>query len=366
MRIASVPVGSPTSPGLRADVTVAICAHNAAARLRRALEPLARQRTGVAWELLVIDNASTDGTGAAASSIAAELGVPCRVLQEPRVGLVNARRLAAAEATGRILSYVDDDNVVNAFWIEECVAFFRRHPGAGVVGGRIDPEFEVPGSEPPDFAARFAHALAIRDFGPEPRRLRPPEDDPPCGAGMTGPTAVFRAVTSALQPRLTDRCGARLSSGGDTELGLLAHRLGYELWYEPRLTMRHVLPPGRLTQGYLDRLIVGGSTATAWLEYLRGKEPRRGRLGYAARAARHAGLGAYLAALGRLRKQGHRDSDRYPVWAGIHFGTARGYWDLCRRYPMKELDRALAGAREAAGAADGAPADRREAVLTSP
>lgn len=345
------------------DLTVAICAHNARYRIHLPLRALADQRSTAAWEVLVIDNASTDATAAAAESAATELGLRCRVVHEPEVGLINARRCAASEAQGRIISYVDDDNLVDPSWVDECVALWDRRPGVGVAGGRIDPEFETPGTCPPDFQERFAMALAIRDFGPNGRRLTPPADDPPCGAGMTGPTALFCELTRTISPQLTDRCGKRLSSGGDTELGLLAHHLGYELWYEPRLRMRHLLPASRLTQAYLDRLIVGGSTAGPWLDYLRGKEQRRSRTGYAIRAAREASKGVYMSALGFLRRRGHAHSARYPVWAGIHLGTARGYAQLYRRYPFDAIDASLKLARERLRAIDQPASGRsREAM----
>jgi len=128
-------------------------------------------------------------------------------------------------------------------------------------------------------------ALAIRDFGPQARQLIPPADDPPCGAGMTGRTDVFRQVLCDIGLALSGRKGKRLSSGEDTEIGLLIHRLGWEMWYTPTLRMSHVLPNSRLTHQYLQRLIAGGAQSAAWLDYLRGKQPRCSRI---------AALGRYL------------------------------------------------------------------------
>ena len=157
------------------DLTLAICAYNAQRRLPMALEALARQLTGsLHWEVLVIDNNSTDATAAIADQAGRSLGLTMRVIHEPQPGLAAARRRAAVEALGRYLSYVDDDNLVEPDWARQCVTFLDEHPRCGVVGGRIDPLFEDPAARPVDFDEHFAMALAIRDFGSDARRLAPP------------------------------------------------------------------------------------------------------------------------------------------------------------------------------------------------
>src|SRR4029079_17246124 len=115
------------------------------------------------------------------------------------------------------------------------------HPRAGVVGGKIYPEFEDPASVPANFE-EMAPLLAIRDSGPCDIQLHPPEHDAPCGASLTGPTHLLRTILTRLPCFLTDRVGNSLSSGGDTELAFLALRLGYEAWYTPSLRLAHVIP----------------------------------------------------------------------------------------------------------------------------
>ena len=81
-------------------------------------------------EIIVVNNASTDGTGAVARAVA---GV--RVLDEPVKGLVVARETARRTATGDVLAYVDADCRAPLQWIERVERRFARCPAAVAVTG---------------------------------------------------------------------------------------------------------------------------------------------------------------------------------------------------------------------------------------
>jgi len=312
------------------DLTIAVCAYNAAGRLPRCLGAIAglNKTDGVNWECIVIDNASTDGTGVAAAELGKKLGLDVRVVSEPTAGLVHARSRAAREARGEILSFIDDDNLVAPDWAEQSVKFFRAHPKAGIAGGRIDPIFDEGATAPADFLERYANALAIRDLGLTELRLISPDYDPPCGAGMTGRTDVFRKVLLDVGVFLTGHNGSKLTSGEDTEIGLLAQRLGWETWYTPLLRLGHVLPKCRLQQEYLDQLVVAGARASPWLDYLRGKEKRRGRFGLWIASAKCEMIAAKLRVAAAVKGRNHRDAARFPFWIRLHRSRAAGYRDL--------------------------------------
>jgi glycosyltransferase involved in cell wall biosynthesis len=324
-------------------LTIAICAYNAASRLPAALSALARQSApfGITWETIVIDNASTDSTAATAQNYASQLPVPMRLIREDRPGLIHARRRAAIEAKGRILSYIDDDNIVESDWAARCVEFFDTHPRAGVIGGRVAPDFEDPASRPDDFQQRYADALAIRDLGEQKIMLIPPSADPPPGAGMTGRTEVFRKALIEIGCQLTGRRGKSLTSGEDTEIGLIAHRLGWELWYAPTLRMRHVLPPSRLTPAYLDKLISRGARSEAWLDYLRGKQPRRSRLAYLVAAAKCEAESLRIHAVTLLSRRNHPSAHRFGFWKELYHSRALGYFQLARSAAVDRFERRL-------------------------
>jgi len=255
-------------------LTVAICAYNAEKRLGAALEALASQKSNASWDLLIIDNRSEDGTVRIASQFLQSVRWPShvsfRIICEEKLGLSYARARAVAEATGEIISFVDDDNIVEPDWVEECVSFFDRYHSAGLAGGIVYPIFEQPESKPVDFEMKFATALACRDLGPIVRELSG-DEDPPCGAGMTCRTAAMKELLSKYGLLLSDRKGMSLSAGGDTEIGLRFRHLGWQTWYVPKMRMGHVLPPHRLTDQYLARVRVGFAASSIWLDVLKGR-----------------------------------------------------------------------------------------------
>ncbi len=104
-------------------VSVIVCAHNEAAYLSACLHSLLAQ-TRLPDEILVINNASDDGTGVLARAIP---GVT--VIDEPRKGLVIARETGRRAARGQVLVYLDADCRAPLRWLERVAARFEREPG---------------------------------------------------------------------------------------------------------------------------------------------------------------------------------------------------------------------------------------------
>jgi glycosyltransferase involved in cell wall biosynthesis len=110
-------------------ITTIVCAYNESSLLPACLFSLLAQ-TRPPDEILVVNNASTDGTGAVARAIA---GV--RVVDEPRKGLVVAREAGRQAASGDLLAYVDADCRVPLQWLERVEARFAARDGlVGVTG----------------------------------------------------------------------------------------------------------------------------------------------------------------------------------------------------------------------------------------
>lgn len=147
--------------------TVAICTWNRAALLADTLASIERMRVpaGTAWELLVVDNASTDDTPAVLARFRDRL--PLRSVVETQQGCSHARNRAMDEATGALLVWTDDDVQVEPGWFAAYLDAAARHPDAAFFGGPVDPLFAAP--PPPWFEANldvFAAALALRGDPP--------------------------------------------------------------------------------------------------------------------------------------------------------------------------------------------------------
>lgn len=120
-------------------VSVLICTKNRSDDLAQCLRSLARAGESVeeAWELLVVDNGSTDETRAMVHERAESFPVPLRYEFEPVPGLSRARNRAVSAASGRILYFVDDDCIVADDWLEQIVRSFRA-VSVSLVGGRVE------------------------------------------------------------------------------------------------------------------------------------------------------------------------------------------------------------------------------------
>ena len=103
-------------------ISVIVCAHNEAQFVGPCLHSLLAQ-TRVPDEILVVNNASTDETGAVAQQIP-----NVRVVDEPRKGLVVARETGRRASAGDLLVYLDADCRAPLRWLELIERHFMRDP----------------------------------------------------------------------------------------------------------------------------------------------------------------------------------------------------------------------------------------------
>lgn len=235
-------------------VSVVVCCHNSAERLPQTLAHLAAQVVPeeLRWEVIVVDNASTDATAeVATASWPAGASAPLRIVAEPQPGLSYARDLGFAEARYEIVSFVDDDNWVCPEWV--CVAsdVMSEHADVGACGGLIEPVYEA---HPPPWAEHFIRRYAVGDQGAGQGYVVGTRGWL-WGAGLTVRRSAWRQLSSrGFRSLLVGRTGACLTSGEDVELCLALRLAGWRLWYEPRLRMQHFLSARRLNWSYLRRL----------------------------------------------------------------------------------------------------------------
>jgi glycosyltransferase involved in cell wall biosynthesis len=110
------------------ELTVVICTRNRSSTIGDQLRALAEQRCDVPWEVLVVDNGSTDDTVAVVRAI--DLGdVPLRVVDaSDRAGLSHARNVGVREARADAIAFCDDDDLVGRGWVAAMARDLRHHP----------------------------------------------------------------------------------------------------------------------------------------------------------------------------------------------------------------------------------------------
>lgn len=233
-------------------VSVVICSHNGAQRLPRALAHLAAQQVSVSipWEVIVVDNASTDATGEIAGRLWAAAPAPLRVVSEPRLGLGHARERGLDEARYECVSFIDDDNWIGPEWVATVAGIMSQCPDVGGCFGFKEGVCEVP---PPSWFERLKWRYVV---GPE---ITQPCDfsDRPCevpGAGLTIRKSAWRQLrSSGFKLYATGHQGSRLYAGEDSELCCALRFGGWRLWYDPSLRLQHFIAAERLTWAYLRR-----------------------------------------------------------------------------------------------------------------
>jgi glycosyltransferase involved in cell wall biosynthesis len=125
-------------------LSVVICCHNGVSRLATTLDHLKKQESPpVPWEVLVIDNASTDGTAEFARSHWQNGPAPLRVINEARLGVRYARERGYLEASYEFLGFVDDDNWVASDWVRTAYGIISSESGLGAVGSIRNAACEV-------------------------------------------------------------------------------------------------------------------------------------------------------------------------------------------------------------------------------
>lgn len=237
-------------------ISVIICCYNSAARLPATLRHIAAQRTaGFEWEVVVVDNSSTDGTTEVACQEWQRYGlaVPFRVVPESRPGLVFAREKGLASIRYELILFCDDDNWLDENYISTACALMQDET-IGVLGGLSLPVADV---ALPAWFDTFGYAYAC---GPQADQDGNVSADRLfiAGAGMVTRRKIYRQLAdSHFTSQLTGRTGADLSSGEDTEFSIVAALLGYRLVYSSQLVLQHYMDAKRLKWAYFLKLAKG-------------------------------------------------------------------------------------------------------------
>lgn len=203
-------------------VSVIVPVHNAADLLGHQLEALAEQDHDGAWEVVVVDNRSTDGSADRARALADRLPALTVVAAHDRPSAGYARNVGARAARGDLLLFCDADDVADPGWVG---AMARAAPIADILGGRLDLDAL---NDPLIRSWRFKSeglGLGVRFF--------PYASTANCGVW----TSVFAAVGGWSE----EFAGA---AGEDIDFAARAYLAGYRVSYAPDAVMRYRFRPG--------------------------------------------------------------------------------------------------------------------------
>lgn len=150
------------------DISVVVSTYNRCELLARLLESLVAQQNGdVRYEVIIVDNNSTDDTRKVVESFQAR---GCQNLQyvfEGQQGVSYGRNTGIARAVAPIIAFTDDDMLATPDWVAALKRAFDEHPEADFCGGRVEPRWSQP---PPAWLLNRRHwmPLGIVSLGDQP------------------------------------------------------------------------------------------------------------------------------------------------------------------------------------------------------
>ncbi len=239
-------------------ISVIVPAWNDSARLASCLTALTKQTMPrCMYEIIVIDNGSSDDTAAVAKSFAG-----AKVISEPKPGSYVARNAGLRLARGQIVAFTDSDCTPVADWLERGLAALRRHANAGIIAGRIE-LYATHGAIDP--ACQAYEQMFAFD---QKRNV------------LHNAVATANWISSIDIPRSLGGFRAELKSGGDSDLSRRAAAAGHPIHFVSDVTVRH---PIRADRGSLIGKavrVIGGRVGLHHVRY--------GAVGWALKLAREA------------------------------------------------------------------------------
>lgn len=223
------------------DVSVVVCTYNRADMLREAVLSLDLLRTEgeFSYEILIVDNASTDDTLSVAQELQDACSVPVRCVYEATPGVSAARNRGIAEARGEWIAFMDDDQIADETWLSGLLSAAQRHD-ARCVGGVN--RLRLPEDQQ---ARRLAPSLeSLLGATPMSTDERPYTCQHAPGAGNL---LVHRSVFDEIGTFDESLAAA----GEDLDLYRRMWTRGIRAWCTPRAVTFHVVPAYRLDRKYL-------------------------------------------------------------------------------------------------------------------
>ena len=230
---------------MRPLFTIIICTYNRAELLGYCLESLAVQEPiDVVWELLVIDNNSSDGTAAVTESFLAEYPMVIgRCINEPNQGLSYARNRGYREAQADWVLYLDDDAKAERRLLQRTV-WLIEEAKYHIVGGVYYPWYHY--GKPQWWKDRYGSNARN-----ETELCVPPGNYVATGGVMLWDRSLLDQL-GGFDTQL-GMVGYKLAYGEETYLQAKARRRGVAVAYDPQLIIYHVVMPQKLHVDYFFR-----------------------------------------------------------------------------------------------------------------
>lgn len=253
--------------------SIVIPTRNRAELLARCLRSLTSQTIHPeCFEVIVVDNGSSDDTVAVATSFSNRLNLHCISASDP--GLHVGRHVGMRAARSDILMYADDDIEADPSWIKSVVRAFNT--GADLVGGNNYPCFE---SEPPDwlrqwweqpvYLGRALGYLSVLDFG---TGCCPLDWRYVWGCNFSIRRRVLEEI-GGFHPDGMPRELLHLRGDGESYVARMVYRRGGKIWFDSGASVHHLVPSERMTLHYFQQRAFSQGVSDSYSEVRRNGGP---------------------------------------------------------------------------------------------
>ena len=232
------------------DVSIVISTYNRCELLEGALRALLSQTaTDVAYEILLVDNNSTDQTRTVVKALESQNPEKLRYIFEPKQGLSYGRNTGIAEAKAGIIAFTDDDVRVAGDWLWRIKTAFEANPDIDFLGGKVLPRWPT---QPPSWLTKANWSpLALLDYGDHPFYVDSAKQLCLIGANFAFRRRAFEKV--GLFKTDFQRVKDGIGSLEDHEILLRLWRAGSKGLYLPGLVVSAEIEPDRMEKQYHRR-----------------------------------------------------------------------------------------------------------------
>lgn len=222
-------------------VSVVVCTYNRASKLPDCLRSLLAMTVPeeVSWELVCVDNNSTDNTKRVIEDLARQSNIPIRYVFEKHQGSSHAKNAGLKLAVGEIIAITDDDCIVDPEWLATIWKEFQADPTLDVVGGRV----ELYNKDDMQISVRTSRERADFSLAELFNTMIP-------GANVAFRRRVIAEV-GLFDPDFG--AGARIPSAEDSDFVYKTHKANFKIVYSPDILIYH--DHGRQTEGDRQKLL---------------------------------------------------------------------------------------------------------------
>lgn len=238
-------------------VSVVIITFNGRNRIEPTLKYLANQKeTNFHWEVLIIDNNSTDNTKQVAHDLWNILNtkIPLRILLEEKQGQMHARKKGFIESKFKYMLFCDDDNWLSPYYLKTAYKIITNSSQIAAVGGLGIIEYEKRFNVPNWMSETYERSYGTGSQGQEDGDVTKSKGSLYTAGTIFSKTWLNKLYAMGFEPSLKGRDGHSLMGGEDTEITMALTSIGGELHYSSQMYFKHFMPKERISWTYLKKL----------------------------------------------------------------------------------------------------------------